>query len=188
MWVPFCVPCQERINFFQGTTWGVLGGGQKVYVEEVYVLFLSLKFGDPSLQKSCFVKFQENSVFPFLKKNKGLWGPARTSQGSLGSSGPEMPKSLEIVSWGLRPGTPKKSPKSSENIQKHSPDTFRRFSGDFPDCPRHFLETFSGPLAGGPGRHFQHLFGISGPEGPRDPCKGRAGSQKGLPKRDHDHF
>ena len=36
---------------------------------------------------------------------------------------------------------------------------------------------FWGPGAGGPGRHFRDFFGISGPEGPRDLCKGRAGSQ-----------
>ena len=40
-----------------------------------------------------------------------------------------------------------------------------------------FLETFSGSRAAGSGRHFQDFFGISGPECPRDPCKGRAGSQ-----------
>ena len=42
---------------------------------------------------------------------------------------------------------------------------------------RDFLETFGVPGAGGPGRHFRDSFGISGPEGPRDLCKGRAGSQ-----------
>ena len=42
----FCVLSQEmrHINFFLGPKWGVLGGGQKVYVEKVYVLFPSLKF------------------------------------------------------------------------------------------------------------------------------------------------
>ena len=44
MWVPFCVLSQEmrHINFFLwGPKWGVWGGGQKVYVEKVYVLFPS---------------------------------------------------------------------------------------------------------------------------------------------------
>ena len=91
--------------------------------------------------------------------------------------GPKYRKSLENVSRGLRPRDPKKSPKSPGTLQKHSPDTFRRLSEDFPDCPRDFFETFWGPGAGGPGRHFRDSFGISGPEGPRDLCKGRAGSQ-----------
>ena len=42
MWVPFCVLSQEmrHINFLSGgPKWGGLGGGQKVYVEKVYVLF-----------------------------------------------------------------------------------------------------------------------------------------------------
>ena len=50
-------------------------------------------------------------------------------------------------------------------------------AGHFRDFFPDFLETFSGSLDGGPGRHFRDFFGISGPEGPRDPCKGRAGSQ-----------
>ena len=75
------------------------------------------------------------------------------------------------------PRDPKKSPESPGTLQKHSPDTFRRLSGDFPDCPRDFLETFWGPGAGGPGRHFRDFFGISGPKGPGDLCKGLAGSQ-----------
>ena len=43
MWVPFCVHSQARrhINFFlwAQNVGGVLVGGQKVYVEKVYVLF-----------------------------------------------------------------------------------------------------------------------------------------------------
>ena len=38
--------------------------------------------------------------------------------------------------------TPKTLKKVSGTLQKHSPDTFRRLSGDFPDCPRDFFETF----------------------------------------------
>ena len=49
MWVLCCVLFQEmrHIHFFSGgSKWGVLGGGQKVYVEKVYVLF-------PSPYSSC---------------------------------------------------------------------------------------------------------------------------------------
>ena len=98
-------------------------------------------------------------------------------RGLPGPPGPKCRKSLENVSRGLRPRNPKKSPKIPGTLKKHSPDTFRRLSGDFPDCPRDFFETFWGPGAGGPGRHFRDSFGISGPEGPRELCKGRAGSQ-----------
>ena len=47
---------------------------------------------------------------------------------------------------------------------------------------RSFFEASSrlsrGPRAGGPGRHFSDFFGVSGPPGPRDPCKWPTGSQK----------
>ena len=98
-------------------------------------------------------------------------------RGLSGPPGPKCRKSLENVSRDLRPRAPKKSPKSPGTLQKHSPDTFRRLSGDLPDCPRDFFETFGGLGAGGLGRHFRDFFGISGAEGPRDLCKGRAGSQ-----------
>ena len=80
----------------------------------------------------------------------------KVSKMSPGASGPRTPKSLQKVS-----GT----------VQKDSFD----ISEDFPDCSRDFLETFRGSGAGGPGRHFRDSFGISGPKGPRDLCKGRAG-------------
>ena len=43
----FCALSQEmrHINFFWAPKRGVLGGGQKVYLEKVYVLFPSLIFG-----------------------------------------------------------------------------------------------------------------------------------------------
>ena len=42
MWVPFSRPFpgnEAHKLFSEGPKWGVLGGGQKVYVEKVYVLF-----------------------------------------------------------------------------------------------------------------------------------------------------
>ena len=45
MWVPFLrpFPGNEAHKLFSGgPKWGVSGGGQKVYVEKVYVLFRSL--------------------------------------------------------------------------------------------------------------------------------------------------
>ena len=45
MWVPFLRPFPgnevHKLFFSGGPKWGVLGGGQKVYVEKVYVLFRS---------------------------------------------------------------------------------------------------------------------------------------------------
>ena len=114
----------------------------------------------------------------FIFKPSWIWEPARPLQGSLGPSGPEMPKSLENVSWGLRPGPPKKSPKVSGTVwevSRGSPGSvWRVFLDDF-------LETFSEPQSGGFGRHFRDFFGISGPEGPnalrppQNPCKSLAG-------------
>ena len=65
-------------------------------------------------------------------------------------SAPEMPKKSRKMSPGASGlGPPTKSPKSPEEVQKHPPNTFWTLSGDFPDGPRNFLETFSGRLAGG---------------------------------------
>ena len=85
----------------------------------------------------------------------------------LSASRPKCRKSLENVSWGLRPQDPKKSPKSPGTLQKHSPNTFRRLSGDFPDCPRDFFETFCGP----------------GPEAPRDIFETLSAFRVGRPER-----
>ena len=77
---------------------------------------------------------------------------------------------------------PKKYPKSFGDslgsLQRVSGKCLESVFGVFRD----FLETFGGPEAGGPGRHFREFFGISGPEGPRDLCKGRADSQDAPPK------
>ena len=48
MWVHFLCPFpgnEAHKLFSRGPKSGVLGGGQKVYVEKVYVLFLSPKWG-----------------------------------------------------------------------------------------------------------------------------------------------
>ena len=71
---------------------------------------------------------------------KQSWEPTRLLQRSLGAR--KSRNSPENVSLGLRPRDPKKSPQSPGALQKHSPDTFRRLSGDFSDCHRDFLETF----------------------------------------------
>ena len=100
-------------------------------------------------------------------------------RGLSGPPSPKSQKSLENVSRG--PGTPKSLKKVSGTVREVSGESPESVWRVFLDCPRDFLETFWGPGAGGPGRHFRDFFGISGPEGPRDLCKGRAGSQF-LPK------
>ena len=75
-----------------------------------------------------------------------------------GASGRGTPKSLEKVS--------KKSEKSGKSLENVCLGLLRDF-----------LQTFWDPGAGGPGRHFSDFFGISGPEGPRDSCSSREGSQ-----------
>ena len=48
-------PENEAHNFFSGgPTWGALGRVQKVYVEKVYVLFLSLSVVSPHLPGEIF--------------------------------------------------------------------------------------------------------------------------------------
>ena len=78
--------------------------------------------------------------------------------------GTKRPVSKTTVSTTLT----KKSQKSPGTLQKHSPDTFRRLSGDLPDCPRDFFETFWGLGAGGPGDIFK-IFWHFGPGGPERP-------------------
>ena len=83
-------------------------------------------------------------------------------RGLSGPPGPKCQKSLENVSGTVR----EVSGESRESVWR----VFLEYSGTF-------WRLFGGPGAGGPGRHFRDFFGISGPEGPRDLCKGRAGSQ-----------
>ena len=72
------------------------------------------------------------------------------------------------------PGTPK----SLKKVSGMSPESLRKVSGEcFWSVPGLF-----GDFLGSWGRRpretfFRDSFGISGPEGPRDLCKGRAGSQ-----------
>ena len=116
-------------------------------------------------------RLSEGTQKPLLAP--AAWEPARPLQGSLASD-PKCRKILENVSRGLRSGDTKKSPKTVWEVSRKCLESV---FGLFPD----FLGSFSGSQAGGPGRHSRDFFGISGPEGPRDPCKGRAGSQPAAP-------
>ena len=94
--------------------------------------------------------------------------PFRELQESLGASGPEVPKKV----WKRSPGASGLGvPKSLEKVSKKPwTDIFQTFS-----------RLFGPPRASVPGRPFPDLFGISGPEGPRDSCSSREGSQsKGV--------
>ena len=69
-----------------------------------------------------------------------------------------------------------------EKVSKKSGDSPKSLSqilsGDSPETIQtDFLGTCWGPMARSSARHFQDFFGILGPEGPRDPCKGQADSQ-----------
>ena len=95
---------------------------------------------------------------------------SRELQESLGPSGPEIPKkSGKSLPGPPAPGPQKVWKKSRTDIF----ETFSRLFGLFRD----FFQTFWGPGAGGPGRLFPDFFGISGPEGLRDSCSSREGSQ-----------
>ena len=113
-----------------------------------------------------------------LAKSSKIWEPARPLQRSLGPFGPEMPKNVSKMPPGASgPGAPKSLQKVSGTVWEVSGESPESVERVFSDCSRDFLETFRGSGAGDPGRHFRDFFGISGPKGPRDLCKGRAGSQ-----------
>ena len=80
------------------------------------------------------------------------------------------------------PGPPAPEPrKVSKKSQEQSEKTLSTLSGDSPVTSQTIAETFSrlfgepGPEA--PGDIYETFSVISGPSGPRDLCKGRAGSQ-----------
>ena len=82
-------------------------------------------------------------------------------RGLLGPPGPETPKKSEKISRASGP------PRESEKVLKSSRKTFSRL---FPD-------SWEGLRARGPERFFSDSFGVSGPEGPREPCKWSTASQ-----------
>ena len=94
--------------------------------------------------------------------------PSRELQESLGPSGPEIPKKSEKSLPGPEAPGPQKVWKKS---RKSPEQTFSRLFPDFSD----FFKTLSRLF--GAGRLFSDSFGISGPEGPRDSCSSREGSQ-----------
>ena len=93
-----------------------------------------------------------------------------------GLSGPPGPKPQKSLKKSL-PGPPAPGPpKSLEKVSKKSGESGKSLE----KVPKDFFETFSrlsGKRASGPGRLFSDFFGVSGPEGPRDPCKWSTGSQ-----------
>ena len=100
------------------------------------------------------------------------WEPARPLQGSFGPSGPEMPKKSRKCLPGPVAWNPEKVSKKSRGQSGKSPESLERVSGEcFWTVPALF-----GHSVGVPG----HFFGISGPLGPKDRCKGRVGSQVWL--------
>ena len=103
-----------------------------------------------------------------------LGNPLTIYRGLSGPPGPKPRKSLEKVSWGLRPRNAprvwKRSRKSLSGPFRDFLQTLQTFSRPFPDSRK-----VRGPPA--PGDFFSDFFGVSGPEGPRDPCKWSTGSQ-----------
>ena len=82
------------------------------------------------------------------------WEPAGHLQASLGPSGPETPKKSE------KPPAPG-PPESLEKVSKKSGESGKSLN----KVPKDFFETFF------------RLFGVSGLDGPRDPCEWPTGSQ-----------
>ena len=90
MWVPYLSPFPENEahNFSGGPKWGVLGGGQRVYVEKVYVLLLSPKksrvassFGTkgPKLRSQILQKAPNSGKKRAHKLEKNPWDTGQLS-------------------------------------------------------------------------------------------------------------
>ena len=95
--------------------------------------------------------------------------PPAPCRSLLGPPGPESRKSLQRLSGAFRPQGPKSVRNSLETVSgvsKQSILTLRRL-----------FRTFWSPGPQDPRRLFGDSFGIEGPEGPGDSCKGRAGLQ-----------
>ena len=107
-------------------------------------------------------------------------------RGLAGPPGLKCRKSLQKYLSGPPAPAPQKSlPKVPGTLQKHSPDTFRRLSGDLPDCPRDSFGDFLVSRGRRPRETFSRLFRHFGPfDSPGDLCKGRAGSQKNASSRE----
>ena len=100
--------------------------------------------------------------------------PVDHLQGSLGRSGTETPKSQKKVSLGLQPRDP---PRVWKKSRKSLSGPFRDFFQTLQTFSRLLPDSRGVPELQAPGRHFSHFFGVSGPEGPRDPCKWSTRSQ-----------
>ena len=107
----------------------------------------------------CFLEFL------FLSSRWEPAHPLQTSPGPSGNADKVSKMSPEA------PGLPKVYKKSRD-----TPKTLETLSKDSPETSQTVTETLL-RLFGARGRHFRDFFGISGPEGLRDLCKGRAGSQ-----------
>ena len=90
-----------------------------------------------------------------------------------GLPGPPGPKCRKMSPGASGPEMPKKSQKSLGD----SPASLRRVSGKCLLSVLGLFGDFLGSRGQRPWGHFRDFFGISGPEGPGDLCKGRAGSQ-----------
>ena len=124
--------------------------------------------------------FGNASLQALLKQLACFANPPASYRSLSGPPGPKSQKSLKKVSRGLRPWGPKRSVKSLEKVRQVWKKSRKCLFGTF-------VETFWGPGAGGPGRPFFRLLGISGPEGPRESCSSREGSQCLLTVNKHPH-
>ena len=102
------------------------------------------------------------------------WDPARPFQESPGPFGGEIPKESPKESPGPPAQASKKCPKESQESLR-SPKTS---SIETLETLLRLIRTLFGPLGRKvPGDSFGDFLGISGPKGPGDSWKGRAGSQ-----------
>ena len=103
-----------------------------------------------------------------------ICNPGPALQESPGPSGPGIPKeSPKSLGSPRGPKSVRNSLKAVSGVSKQSILRPRRL---FLDCFEHFLD----PGPEGRGRLFGDSFGIPGPEGPGDSCKGRPGLQNSI--------
>ena len=101
---------------------------------------------------------------PLTGVSRALWArfAEKVSKISPSASGPLTLKSLQKVS------------RTVQEVSRESPESVWRV---FLDCPRGFGDSSGSGVRRRQEKFSVDFFGISGPEGARDPCKGQAGSQ-----------
>ena len=129
------------------------------------VFFVSLGAGGWKIFFVIFYEIHSSQDFFCIAKITTFLAPYR---GHSGPSGPKSQKNRKKVAGASRPRGQKRLKKS----QKRSKTSQKPPFFDFFNLFFNFFSTFFDPGAERPRQLFFDFFGISGPKGPNDPCKG----------------